>query len=95
MESNITINAIQSLSYGAFASSLLYAIWIAFVYERRFVSASVTALILGGLSAIGFIHAPKLQWLPKIGIEYCIVYVSIAAICLVVARLKEKERKMI
>lgn len=89
-DASVMLSSIQVLSYGAFASSLLYAVWIAYVYERNFVLAGLTGAFLSALSAIGFIHSEQLQLLPPKGGVLAAVYLAIAMICLVIGR-REKH----
>lgn len=99
-EAGLMVSAIQVLSYGAFASSLLYAVWIAYVYRREFNRAGITAFILSVLSAVGFIHSEQMAWFPRMGIEFAGIYIVIGIICLIVAKsevtykAKEKSKVM-
>lgn len=83
------LTALQDLSYGAFASSLLYAAWIAYIYDQKFKAAGMSALVGAALSAIGFIHAPELSILPKKGVQFGICYLIVALVCFWI----EKRRK--
>ncbi|MDD2980817.1 MAG: uracil permease [Hespellia sp.] len=91
-QASVMVSAFQVLSYGAFASSLLYAAWMAYVYRRKFKLAGVTALILAFLSAIGFIHCERICWLPAQGVVFSIVYLAIGSLCFVVEAIEKPER---
>ena len=80
-DAGVMVHSIQVLSYGAFASSLLYAVWIAYVYEKNFALAGLTAGLLSLLSAIGFIHSEQIQLFPQAGGTLAIVYLAIALVC--------------
>lgn len=88
-EAGVMVSSFQKLSYGAFASSLLYAVWMAYVYRRKFKLAGITALLLAGLSVIGFIHSEQLCWFKETGVQFGIIYLVIAVICFV-AEKREK-----
>ncbi len=70
------------LSYGAFASSLLYSVWMVYVLKKNYRAAAVTAFVLAGLSAVGFIHQPVLAWLPAGSIQFVVPYVLTGCLCL-------------
>lgn len=80
-EAGVFVFAFQVLSYGAFASSLLYAAWMAYIYRRKFMFAGVTAMILAGLSIIGFIHSEYMCWFPPVGTLFGLIYFVIGLIC--------------
>lgn len=88
---SVMISAFQVLSYGAFASSLLYAAWMAYVYRRKFKMAGVIALILAFLSATGFIHSEQICWLSNVGVVFSIVYLVIALLCFGVEMIENPE----
>lgn len=71
----------------AFASSLLYSVWLAYIYKKDFKKAGYTAIVLAGLSLIGFIHTETLCWLSKTGKEFGIIYLMVGAICLLVGKM--------
>ena len=86
-DTSVISHAFEVLSYGAFASSLLYSVWLAYIYKKDFKKAGYTAIVLAGLSLIGFIHTETLCWLSKTGKEFGIIYLMIGAICLLVGKM--------
>ncbi|MGI5174051.1 uracil permease [Treponema sp. OMZ 840] len=78
----IAIKGFMYLANGAFASSLLYSIWIAYIIQKEYVRAAVTCAILAGLSAIGFIHQSALSLLPADNIKFILIYSALALVCL-------------
>lgn len=85
-DTSVISPAFEVLSYGGFASSLLYSIWVAYIYMEELKKAGYTAFVLAGLSLIGFIHSETLCWLPKTGVEFGVIYLVIGAVCLVAGR---------
>lgn len=85
----VMVYSFQVLSYGAFASSLLYAAWMAYVFRRKFRLAGVMAFILSALSAIGFIHCKEMSWLPKTGVMFAIIYLVIGICCFVAEKMEK------
>lgn len=91
-QAGVMVYSFQILSYGAFASSLLYAAWMAYVYRRKFIYAGFTAFLLAILSAVGFIHSEQMCWLPKTGVIFAAVYAAIGIVCFIVEKIeKQKE----
>ena len=86
-DTSVISHAFEVLSYGAFASSLLYSVWLAYIYKKDFKKAGYTAIVLAGLSLIGFIHTETLCWLSKTGKEFGIIYLMVGAICLLVGKM--------
>lgn len=89
-EASVMVYAFQVLSYGAFASSLLYAAWMAYVYRRKFFRAGMVAFLLAILSVIGFIHSEQMCWLPQDGVVFALAYGAVGIVCL----FAEKRKKM-
>jgi len=71
------------LSYGAFASSLLYSIWIIYVLQKNYLGAGITALVLAGLSSIGFIHQQTISLFPRDNLKFVLLYLSLAFFCFI------------
>ena len=69
------------LANGAFASSFLYSVWIAYIIEKEYIRAAFTCLVLSGLSAIGFIHQSSLAFFPADNIKFVIIYLILFFIC--------------
>ena len=90
-DASVMVSAFQVLSYGAFASSLLYAAWMAYIYRRRFMMAGLTAFLLSILSAVGFIHSKQMCWLPETGVMFAAAYLVIGIICLIVERIEKPD----
>lgn len=88
-DSSVMISAFQVLSYGAFASSLLYAAWMAYVYRCRFKCAGATAVLLSLLSAIGFIHSKQMCWLSGTGTVFAVVYLAVGIICFLIEKIEK------
>ncbi len=70
------------LSNGAFASSLLYSVWLLYVLKKQYRAAVVTAFVLAALSAIGFIHQPALAWLSADSLQFVLLYLLTGCLCL-------------
>ncbi len=90
-DAGVAVYAFQVLSYGAFASSLLYAAWMAYIYRRRFKAAGFTAILLAVLSAVGFIHCEQMSWLPHTGVMFSVIYLAVGAGCFF-AENREKKK---
>lgn len=91
-QAGVMVKSLEVLSNGAFASSLLYAAWIAYIYKRNFKFAGYTAILLAMLSAIGFIHSPALMWLPSIGKQFLLIYLVVALLCFI-THISEKRKQ--
>jgi AGZA family xanthine/uracil permease-like MFS transporter len=63
---------LSTLGEGAVLVGLLLGAFVAFIIDKRFVAAAVTALAGAALSFIGLIHAPKVGWdaSPKVALGY-------------------------
>jgi AGZA family xanthine/uracil permease-like MFS transporter len=70
---------LNTLGQGAVLVGLLLGAFVAFIIDKRFVAAAVTALAGAALSFIGLIHAPKVGWdaSPKVALGYLLA----AAVC--------------
>ena len=79
--SGVAITGLLYLSYGAFASSLLYSIWIIYVLQKNYLGSGIIALVLAGLSAIGFIHQHTISLFPHDNIKFVLIYVLLAFLC--------------
>ena len=79
--SGVAITGLLYLSYGAFASSLLYSIWIIYVLQKNYLGSGIIALVLAGLSSIGFIHQHTISLFPHDNIKFVLIYVLLAFLC--------------
>ena len=81
--SGVAITGLLYLSYGAFASSLLYSIWIIYVLQKNYLGSGITALVLAGLSSIGFIHQQTISLFPRDNLTFVLLYLSLAFFCFI------------
>jgi AGZA family xanthine/uracil permease-like MFS transporter len=75
---------LNTLGEGAVLVGLLLGALVAFIIDKRFIPAAVTALAGAALSFIGLIHAPKVGWdaSPKVALGYLFMAVVLAAFAL-------------
>lgn len=78
---NVLIKGIRTLSYGAFSTSLLFAIWIAYVCDRDYKKAGITSFVLAFCSLVGLIHTPEVGLLLEAGIRFGIIYGVLGMFC--------------
>ncbi|MEL3906303.1 MAG: hypothetical protein P1P65_04645 [Treponema sp.] len=80
------VTGLLHLSQGAFASSLLYSIWIAYILEKNYRAAGITAAVLAVLAAIGFIHQPEISFLPAGSIPFAAIYGCLSVVCMMMKK---------
>lgn len=56
-------SALLPLSQGPMFSGIIWATLAVFIIEDDFIKAAITSFVGMGMSAVGFIHSPKLSWL--------------------------------
>lgn len=78
----VAVRGLTYLANGAFASAFLYSVWIAYIIQKEYLRACITASLLSTLSAIGFIHQSSLSLLPPDNIKFVIIYAILAFICM-------------
>ncbi len=82
LASGVDLEALRSLGQGSlFTSTILAAAFIG-VIDKRWLAAGGWCLAASAASAIGFIHAPTLQWMasPRLALAYA----ACAVVCLAV-----------
>ncbi|AGT42543.1 hypothetical protein [Treponema pedis] len=85
------IRGLFYLSNGAFASSFMYSVWIAYILQKNYLRAATAAFLLAVLSSVGFIHQPSLSWLPKDNIKFVLVYLLIGIFCFILYKRNKSE----
>jgi AGZA family xanthine/uracil permease-like MFS transporter len=58
----VIYSGLSTLGQGAILAGLLLGAVVAFIIDKRFVSAAAFAAVASALSFIGLIHAPKIGW---------------------------------
>ena len=71
------------LGSGAILAGLVLGAIVTFIIDRRFLSASVFALVGAALSFVGLIHAEKIQW--EANGQVALGYLLVGLVCLAFA----------
>ncbi len=82
---------VYALSQGALLTSLLLAMCICFVIDRRFIAAAFSALTMSFASATGFIHAETMGLLPQSGRVFAAIYLAASLLCLLLYFLRNSR----
>ena len=87
---NVLIKGIRTLSYGAFSTSLLFAIWIAYICDKDYKGAGITSFVLTFCSLIGLIHTPRVGLLLETGVQFGLLYGVIGIFCFFLEKYEHK-----
>ncbi|WP_128380018.1 regulator [Streptomyces cavernae] len=77
--SGVVYHGLMVLGQGAILAGLILGAFVAFVIDKRFVSAGVVALAGAALSFVGLIHAPQVGWNENGGVS--LGYLLAAVLC--------------
>jgi AGZA family xanthine/uracil permease-like MFS transporter len=68
--------AIETLGQGAMFTAIVLGAILVFIIDDDYIKAAVAALVGAGMTAVGFIHAPKLAFMYNP--DYVLAYVVVA-----------------
>lgn len=91
IEGNVLIKGIKNLSYGAFSTSLLFAIWTAYICDKEYRKAAFTSFILTFCSLIGLIHTQHVELFSKSGVQFGLLYGIIGICCFIFEKFKDNS----
>ena len=77
-------NGLNTLGQGAILAGLLFGAIVAFIIDKRLISAATFALVGAALTFIGLIHAPKIGWNanPEVALGYLFMAVVLGLFAL-------------
>jgi AGZA family xanthine/uracil permease-like MFS transporter len=75
----VVYHGLMVLGQGAILAGLVFGALVAFVIDKRFVSAGAVALVGAALSFVGLIHAPEVGWNESGGVS--LGYLFAAVLC--------------
>jgi adenine/guanine/hypoxanthine permease len=77
--SGVVYSGLLSLGQGAILAGLMLGAIVAFVIDKRFVPAAISAAVASALSFVGLIHGAKVEW--NANWEVSLGYLLVAVIC--------------
>ncbi len=86
----VVYHGLMVLGEGAILAGLVLGAVVAFIIDKRFVSAAVAALGGSALSFIGLIHGAKVEW--NANGQVALGYLFLAAVCAAFALLRQPPR---
>jgi AGZA family xanthine/uracil permease-like MFS transporter len=86
----VIYNGLNTLGQGAILAGLLLGAIVAFVIDKRLVSAALFALVAAVLTFVGLIHAPKVGW--NANPEVTLGYVGMTVVLLLFALTRPQPR---
>ncbi|GIJ50436.1 hypothetical protein Val02_73220 [Virgisporangium aliadipatigenens] len=77
--SGVVYSGLLSLGQGAILAGLMLGAIVAFVIDKRFIPAAISAAVASALSFVGLIHGEKVEW--NANWEVSLGYLLVAVIC--------------
>lgn len=86
--------AIVPLGEGAMFTGLILGAILAFILNEEFIKATITSLVGAALSALGFMHSPKLaiMYRPEFVLAYVVVAITLLILNYVFKKSSREER---